>query len=300
VVDAILQEIDPVTKKVLLNWSAMDHIPLSESQWPVDYDDPWEAYHINSVAVTADGNLLVSMRHTSAVYKIDRKTGKIIWKLGGKDSDFEVTARARFYFQHDPQPLPGNRLMLFDNRNAWTIRRGKYSRVVILKLDMKRMRASLQQEIVHDRAIIAVSQGNARMTKNGNIFVGWGNRQWFSEYTPQGQQLFDAQVPDVRYQSYRVLKGDWAGLPKIAPAVVASRVRGRTLVWASMNGATEVKRWRVLGGATERTLKPLGGAAWQDFETRLDVAAAPAVVQVQALDKAGKVIATSGLVRPAG
>jgi hypothetical protein len=143
-----------------------------------------------------------------------------------------------------------------------------------------------------------VSQGNARRLKNGNYFIGWGNRQWFSEYTPEGQQLFDGKVPSVAYQSYRAFKQDWTGRPRTKPKIVADRTRGRTLIWASWNGATAVASWRVLGGPTVTTLKTLGSGERHGFETRLDVAAAPRVVRVQALDRGGKVLATSRALRP--
>lgn len=300
-IDPIVQEIDLTTGKLLLNWSAVEHVPVSDSMFPVPKTTtPWEPYHANSVAVASDGNLLVSMRHTSAVYKVDRKSGKVLWTLGGKSSDFEFGPGARFDFQHDAQPLGGGKLLLFDNAATLYDRRGRFSRVKVLQLDGATHSATLVADIVHDRPILAVSQGNARRLANGNIFVGWGNRPWFSEYTPQGQQLFDGALPSVAYQTYRALKGPWTGRPKTRPVVVADRTRGRTLVWASWNGATEVTSWRVLGGPGETTLKPLGSGERIGFETRLDVAAAPRVLRVQALDRSGKVLGSSAPVRVAG
>jgi Arylsulfotransferase (ASST) len=298
VVDSIVQEIDLTTGKLLLDWSALEHVPMSDSMFELPKKDAWDAYHANSVAVTDDGNLLVSMRHTSAIYKIERRTGRVLWTFGGKSSDFDVSERATFHFQHDAQPLGDGKVLLFDNGATFTDRVAPYSRVEILQLDGAAKSARLVQEIVRDRAILVVSQGNARRLPNGDIFVGWGNRQWFSEYTPAGQQLFDAALPSVAYQSYRALKGDWTGRPKTKPAVVADRKRGRTLIWVSWNGATQVARWRVLGGPTETTLRPVGSADREGFETRLDVAAAPRDVRVQALGRDGKVLATSAAVRP--
>jgi hypothetical protein len=302
VIDAIVQEIDLKTGKLLFNWSALDHIPVSDSmfQLPRNEQNAWEPYHPNSISETSDGNLLVSMRHTSAIYKIDRKTGKVLWTLGGKSSDFDLGPGAGFYYQHDAQPLGDGKVLLFDNGATLEDRRSRISRVKVLELDGATRQATLVKDVVHDRAILAVSQGNARRLPGGNIFVGWGNRQWFSEYTPEGQQLFDASVPSVAYQSYRAFKMGWRARPKTKPKIVADRTRGRTLVWASWNGATDVASWRVLGGPTESTLRPLGSADWLGFETRLDVAAAPRVVQVQAVSRAGKVLASSAAVRPAG
>jgi hypothetical protein len=297
-VDSIVQEIDLTTGKLLLNWSAAEHIPISDSMVRQPRTDAaWEPYHANSISVASDGNLLVSLRHTSAVYKLDRKTGKVLWTLGGKSSDFDLGPGARFWFQHDAQPLGDGKVLLFDNAATLEDRRSRFSRVKVLQLNGRTRSATLVTDIVHDRPILAISQGDARRLPNGNFFVGWGNRQWFSEYTPQGQQLFDGALPSVAYQSYRALKGSWSGRPKTKPAITADRTRGRTLIWASWNGATAVASWRVLGGPGETTLKPLGSGERIGFETRLDVAAAPHVVRVQALDRDEKVLGTSAAVQ---
>jgi hypothetical protein len=298
IVDSVIQEIDLKSGKVLFNWSALEHIPMSDSIFPApESGNPWEAYHANSIAETSDGNLLVSMRHTSAIYKVDRKTGRIIWTLGGRSSDFEMGPGAPFHYQHDAQPLGNGRVLLFDNGSSYTDRISRFSRLKVLQLDGAARTATLVEDVVHDKALLAVSQGNARRLPNGNYFIGWGNREYFSEYTPEGQQLFDAKVPSVAYQSYRAFKSDWSGRPKTRPRIVADRTRGRTLIWASWNGATAVASWRVLGGPTATTLKPLGSGERIGFETRLDVAAAPPVVRVQALDRRGKVLATSATLR---
>ena len=299
VVDSLVQEIDLKTGKLVFNWSALEHVPMSDSIFPAPKNEnPWETYHANSISETSDGNLLVSMRHTSAIYKIDRKTGKVLWTLGGKHSDFEMGPGTTFYYQHDAQPLGDGKVLLFDNGSSYTDRRHPFSRLKVIQLDGAARTATLDQDVIHDKAILAVSQGNARRLPNGNYFIGWGNREWFSEYTPEGQELFDAKVPTVAYQSYRAFKEDWNGQPKTKPKIVADRTRGRTLIWVSWNGTTATKTWKVLGGPTQTTLKPLGVGERQGFETRLDVAAAPRVVRVQALDAKGKVLATSAAARP--
>jgi hypothetical protein len=298
-VDSLVQEIDLKTGKLLLNWSALEHVPMSDSIFPAPKNEnPWETYHANSISETSDGNLLVSMRHTSAIYKIDRKTGKVLWTLGGKHSDFQMGPGTTFYYQHDAQPLGDGKVLLFDNGSSYTDRRHPFSRLKVIQLDGTARTATLDHDVLHDKAILAVSQGNARRLANGNYFIGWGNREYFSEYTPQGQQLFDGKVPTVAYQSYRAFKEDWSGQAQTKPKIVAARTHGRTLIWVSWNGATTAKSWKVLGGPTQTTLKPLGVADREGFETRLDVAAAPRVVRVQALDSKGKVLATSAPARP--
>lgn len=90
-VDSVVQEIDISTGLVLFEWHALDHIPLSASYFtPQGPGHIFDTYHANSIAVDRDGDLLVSMRNTSAVYKIDHQTGDVLWTLGGKHPSFRM------------------------------------------------------------------------------------------------------------------------------------------------------------------------------------------------------------------
>ena len=109
-----------LTGLVLFEWHSLDHIRLSESYKhgpgvPGHVVDP---YHMNSISIAPDGNLIVSMRNTSATYKIDRRSGQIIWRLGGKDSSFALPAGTSTAFQHDVIVHAGRRLTVFDNGGA--------------------------------------------------------------------------------------------------------------------------------------------------------------------------------------
>ena len=63
--DAVVQEIDIKTGLVLFEWHALDHIPITQSFFkkgaPGFVYDP---YHLNSISIDSDGNLIVSMRNT--------------------------------------------------------------------------------------------------------------------------------------------------------------------------------------------------------------------------------------------
>ncbi len=93
VVDGVVQEIDVATGRVLLEWHSLDHVAIGESHVPVPTDttdDPYDYFHVNAVSVDTDGNLLVSARHTWAIYKIGRRNGAVLFRLGGTKSDFKL------------------------------------------------------------------------------------------------------------------------------------------------------------------------------------------------------------------
>jgi len=75
----------------------------------------YDYFHINSVNLDTDGNLLVSSRHTWTVYKINRTTGALMWKLGGKRSDFALGDGLPFAWQHNAMAVDTNTIRIFDN-----------------------------------------------------------------------------------------------------------------------------------------------------------------------------------------
>src|SRR5205807_1939637 len=113
----IMQEVDVASGRVLMEWRSLDHVAIDES-----YLYPGGVYdylHLNSIDVAPDGNLLVSGRHTWALYKIDRVTGAVVWRLGGKRSDFALGPGAGFAWQHDARHLSDGRISLFDDGAAY-------------------------------------------------------------------------------------------------------------------------------------------------------------------------------------
>src|ERR671920_2496 len=113
----IVQEIDIETGEVLFEWHSIEHVGLDESYATVSQDGRpgLDYFHANSIEVDHDNNLLVSARQTFTLYKIDRKTGEIIWRLGGKKSDFKMGPGTRFAFQHDARRQRDGTISIFDN-----------------------------------------------------------------------------------------------------------------------------------------------------------------------------------------
>jgi len=300
VVDGIVQEIDVATGRVLFEWHSLEHVPLDESYLPVNSDpDSYDYFHINAVNLDSDGNLLISGRHTWTIYKVDRQTGRILWRLGGKHSEFTLGPGVRFAWQHNPLPAGENTIRLFDNENNGEPggRSMAQSRVIWIDLDTATMAATLVKAITHPAALSVPAQGNAQALANGDTFVGWGDLGRVSEFDPQGKLIFDATLPgsDDTYRGYRF---QWLGHPDTLPTAIAQHAgRRKTTVHAIWNGATEVARWRILAGRSAAKLSPVRTAAWNGLDTAIKIAGTPKEVQVVALDVRGSVIATPKPVR---
>jgi hypothetical protein len=296
VYDGVAQEIDIATGKVLFRWSSLAHVPVSASYAPVPTspDTPYDYFHINAVNPDEDGNLLISSRHTSTVVKVDRHSGRIIWRLGGKNSDFTLGAGVKFTWQHNPLPAGSDTVRLFDNASNGTVTSGE-SRVEWIRLDRRRHTATLVRQDTHPDHLTAPSQGNAQGLPGGDTFVGWGQLGRISEFSPDGRLLFDASVPSG-YDDYRAYRSVWDGRPSTPPTATAQRSGGTLTVHAIWNGATGVARWRVLTGSGGH-LRPATEAPWNGLDTTIGVSTSSNEVQVQALDAKGRVLGTSA-VRP--
>jgi hypothetical protein len=291
-IDGIVQEVDLETGRVLFEWHSLDHVRLDESYWPLTEDptkEAWDYIHLNSVGIDNDGDLLVNARHTWAAYKIDRQTGSVRWRLGGKKSDFELDEDAKFAYQHDVRRRADGAITLFDNAASQAEAKGKVSRGLALELDEGAHTASVADEYPHPEKWVAETQANMQVLPNGNVFIGWGAQPAFSEFSAGGELLFDGRIAEGN-DNYRAYRGAWTGRPATRPSLV---VDGRRAV-VSWNGATEVARWQLLAGPRRSAVRAVGGPhAKTGFETAFDVPADAAYVAARAIGPRGRALGES-------
>ena len=280
--DAIVQEVDVATGLVVWEWHALGHIPLSQSYATPANSAFYDAFHINSIQALRGGRVLVSARDTSAVYEIARAGGRILWTLGGKASDFRLGRGARFWFQHDARLLPGGRVSLFDDE-AGPPQKAPSSRALVLRLDRRRMRATVERSLRRAQDTSAQSEGSVQAMPGGGFFAGFGAQPWFSQWDARGRLVFDAKLPDDD-GSYRVYRFPWRASPRTRPTAAVQD----GAVHVSWNGATEVARWQVRAGGRTIAAAPRSG-----FETRIPVPAGATALTVRALDARGRVLGTA-------
>jgi Arylsulfotransferase (ASST) len=300
VFDSVVQEIDIPTGLVLFQWDSLDHVPLSDSYQPAPGPgsrSPYDYFHINSIQLDDDGNLLISARNTWAAYKLNHRTGAVLWTLGGKQSSFRMGAGTTFAFEHDVRSVaPGDRLITMFDDGAGLPAVHKASRGLELALDVRHKTARLVAQWLHSPPLLSEFEGSIQQLADNDHMVGWGQQPYFTEYDPDGHTVLDARfVGDT--SSYRAYMFPWTATPAAPPDIVASNSAQGTTVFASWNGATDVASWQVLAGQSATTMKSVETVPDTSFETAIELPTA-SYVAVQALDATGAVLASSATVQP--
>jgi len=162
--------------------------------------NPW---HGN--AIDADGNLLVSFRNSDEITKINSRTGEIIWRLGGKKSQFTFVNDPLngFSHQHGIRRLQNGNLILFDNGSLYS---PPESRAVEYKLDEQAKTAELVWEYRHTPALYGFALGFAQRLANGNTLISFGTSQRVIEVDRSGAKQWELAILGAQVYNYRAFR----------------------------------------------------------------------------------------------
>ncbi len=294
--DGVVQEIDIKTGLVMFEWHAWGHVALGDSfTRSTSPTNPWDWFHVNSISLGPNDDMLISARNTWTVYDVSLATGAVLWRLGGKKPSFRMGSGTDTAWQHNARWQPDHTITIFDD--GATPKEHSQSRVIRERIDWKSRSVSLVGRDVHTPTLLAGSQGNDQVLPNGDSFVGWGAEPYFSEFSPSGQLLYDGHL-QAPAQSYRAYRFPWTATPAEPPSIAAKAMGpGAETVYASWNGATEVAQWRVLAGSSPSSMTPLATAAKSGFETAIPVSSSAGWFAVQAIGASGEVLAGSQTIR---
>lgn len=196
VYDALIQEVTP-SGVVAWSWDSANHIPLSQTpqRW---YDalfqggPPYDILHLNSLDAH-DGEIVVSMRHTDAVWAINKRTGDILWKLGGvywPGKSLSVTGDPQAAYptggQHDARWLPDGTLTIHDNDTGLA----PALRAVRYRIDERFHTARLIESVTDPQIPFSFCCGSARRLDDGSWVASWGGWPDVAGYAPNGQRTF--------------------------------------------------------------------------------------------------------------
>lgn len=217
IVSAEVQEVDPAGR-VLWRWNSRGHIALSETGrwWRNVLSNPrrrlhresYDPVHINSIEPRGRSQVIVSTRHTDAVYGIDRSSGEIRWKLGGRPTRKSLRvvgdpARKLLGGQHDARLDRYGRLTIFDNGKD----RPRRPRVVFYKLDLGAGKAVYRGQLNDPEVKRSHCCGSARELPGGGWLVSWGDNKLVTGFDRQGRIAFRLHLPAPTFRAVPVPPG---------------------------------------------------------------------------------------------
>lgn len=153
----VLWEFQTINYPELYSYCDFETVYLSEY---MDYA------HYNSCTIDKnDGNLICSFRNIDALIKINRTTGELMWILGGKGDQFNLTEEQKFAKQHAVEMLDDGTIILFDNGNSTD-----ESRILEFKIDEENKEILEFNE--YDLKVNSTFMGSAqKLDKNEDIYV---------------------------------------------------------------------------------------------------------------------------------
>jgi Arylsulfotransferase (ASST) len=244
VYDGEIQELD-AHDRVVWRWNSRDHIDLSETgRWWVGFTDDhtdkpldqrtYDLVHLNSVEPDGNG-FVVSARHLDAVFRIDRRTGNVRWKLGGTHTSKSLRVTndplkdLPLAGPHDARLYRGGTVTVYDNGTN----EDRPPRAVRYRIDTGHRTAKLVESVADPTVHESGFAGSARKLPGGNWVVCWGGSPLVTEQKPSGRRVFGIFFHGDHY-SYRAV-----GIPR--GRLSARRLRG------AMDRQTRVHRsgmWR--------------------------------------------------------
>lgn len=211
VLDAEIQEITP-DGSVVWSWNSKDHIALSETDgwWPTVLSTPttlsdgrkaYDIVHLNAYEPDG-GSLLISLRHTDALYRIDRSDGHVQWKLGGTATPESLAVSgdnraSLFGGQHDVRRLSDGTVSVHDNGT----RQGRPPRVLRFQIDPTAKTATVVEKVTDPTIDSSGCCGSARRLPGGGWLVDWGGNPTIGEYAADGTRV--SKLTFAKYFSYR-------------------------------------------------------------------------------------------------
>lgn len=196
----VIQELD-LAKNVVFQWRTFDHYKITDAVG-IDLTASVVDYcHGNALEVDADSNLILSCRHMDEITKIDRNTGDIIWRWGGKNNQFLfVGDTLPFSHQHAIRRIANGDYVLFDNGNLHV---PPFSRAMEYSLDQNLKVATVVWEYRNSPDIFGSAMGDVQRLDDGSTLICWGTTTPnVTLLAPDNSKIFEESFPAGVY-SYR-------------------------------------------------------------------------------------------------
>lgn len=203
VVACLIEEVD--NGQVIFKWNGADHPEFYEESVEnnnfSDSVNTLDYMHMNSLCIDPnDNNIICSFRNLNEIIKINRTSGAIMWRLGGKRSDFPLTADQQFLRQHYARFTDDGKTLIFVDNGDATLR--PYSR--ILEFQLNEDNKTVNSFTAYNIPDKFIQFAGSVKKENGYYFIGGGSGNYALQvnYTTNDVYLRIGQ----KYSSFRALK----------------------------------------------------------------------------------------------
>lgn len=179
------------------------------NEWDTDHDPflkefAYDRFHMNALNFASDSNFLVSVAIEDQIWKVNRVTGKVMWKLG-KNGNFKMDSSYFFSFQHSVHINPYGNLMVFDN-SLWK----KQSGAVSFELDTINWTATPKIHAMLPRSKYTSRMGSAYVLPNDNLLQCSSKTGTVMVTDQQGKILWELNNYFVPYRAEYIPSQAWA------------------------------------------------------------------------------------------
>jgi arylsulfate sulfotransferase len=187
--------------KEIWKWSVWD-------MWDTEKDTlldefGYDRFHMNALNFDSDGNYLVSVAMEDQIWKINSKTGKLMWKLG-RNGDFKMDTTCYFSFQHSVNLNLDGDYMLFDNNLFREV-----SRSLSFRLDTTEMTATTIINAPLPTEKYTSRMGNGYLLYNGNLLQTSAKTGSVLITDKTGKILWELDSPFVPYRVEYIPANIW-------------------------------------------------------------------------------------------
>jgi Arylsulfotransferase (ASST) len=163
-------------------WAAGEHLDPADYPIHAIFDRRHWPF-INGLGETREGLVLMSLRVTSGVVAVDRKTGAVAWRIGP-----DVLAQ-----QHTPIEMADGSILVFDNGNLRPGVTSPYSRAV--QVDPKTQLVVWEYTDPMRPVFFSPYMGSAERLWNGNTLICESAYGRLFEVTTEGELVWEYVIP---------------------------------------------------------------------------------------------------------
>ena len=186
---------------IVNKWNVWEHWDVKKDPYINRF--AYDRFHMNSLIFDKDSNYLVSVAVEDQIWKINSRTGKIMWKFG-KNGDFKMDTASWFSFQHTINLNSRGELMLFDNSLF-----RKESRGLSFDLDTVAMTATTKINAPLPKSKYTSRMGSSYLLPNGHLLQTSAKTGTVMVTTKTGEILWELHTSYVPYRAEYVPEEFW-------------------------------------------------------------------------------------------